>query len=73
MTLFGGDFLGQILAADSLPGAFVHSRFFLREWQSGGGKLIPLSASFGERALKYVPPPPKSHDTFCPPFAAFRS
>ena len=24
--LFGGDFLGQILAADSLPGAFVHSR-----------------------------------------------
>ena len=22
----GGDFLGQILAADSLPGAFVHSR-----------------------------------------------
>ena len=23
--LFGGDFLGQILAADSLPGAFVHS------------------------------------------------
>ena len=27
--LFGGDFLGQILAADSLPGAFVHSRSFL--------------------------------------------
>ena len=24
--VFGGDFLGQILAADSLPGAFVHSR-----------------------------------------------
>ena len=26
--LFGGDFLGQILAADSLPGAFVHSLIF---------------------------------------------
>ena len=26
IPLFGGDFLGQILAADSLPGAFVHSR-----------------------------------------------
>ena len=24
--LFGGDFLGQTPAADSLPGAFVHSR-----------------------------------------------
>ena len=24
--LFGGDFLGQVLAADSLPGAFLHSR-----------------------------------------------
>ena len=24
--LFGGHFLGQLLAADSLPGAFVHSR-----------------------------------------------
>ena len=24
--LFGGEFLGQILAADSLPGAFVHFR-----------------------------------------------
>ena len=24
--VFGGDFLAQILAADSLPGAFVHSR-----------------------------------------------
>ena len=31
--LFGGDFLGQILAADSLPGAFVHSRWELpRAW-----------------------------------------
>ena len=28
--LFGGDFLGQILAADSLPGAFVHSRILFK-------------------------------------------
>ena len=29
--LFGGDFLGQILAVDSLPGAFVHSRITNRK------------------------------------------
>ena len=28
--LFGGDFVGQILAADSLPGAFVHSWTLIR-------------------------------------------
>ena len=28
--LFGGDFLGQILAVDSLPGAFVHSDTFIK-------------------------------------------
>ena len=42
--LFGGDFLGQILAADSLPGAFVHSRFvyvfFFRVIPDGGEKNI---------------------------------
>ena len=26
---FGGDFLGQILAAPSLPGAFLHSRILV--------------------------------------------
>ena len=26
LFFFGGDFLGQILVADSLPGAFVYSR-----------------------------------------------
>ena len=34
--LFGGDFLGQILAADSLPGAFVHSRKEVKMRQKGG-------------------------------------
>ena len=33
---FGGDFLGQILASDSLPGAFVHSR--------NSGKKLPIQA-----------------------------
>ena len=47
--LFGGDFLGKILAANSLPGAFVYSRFsdnFSKEVVLGYGIL---SLNFGWR------------------------
>ena len=45
--LFGGDFLGQILAADSLPGAFVHSRFCGTLTQNPPLFLRILYASWG--------------------------
>ena len=38
--LFGGDFLGQILAADSLPGAFVHSRYAQAKWRKWFTKVF---------------------------------
>ena len=43
--LFGGDFLGQILAADSLPGAFVHSRIWENPLQNSPLRKGPLRGS----------------------------
>ena len=46
-TLFGGDFLGQILAANSLPGAFVHSRSRI---------LIVIQASIKSTKINFLGP-----------------
>ena len=42
--LFGGDFLGQILAADSLPGAFVHSHVIFLQKNPISAKTFSLGA-----------------------------
>ena len=71
--LFGGDFLGQILAADSLPGAFVHSRMRLaiRSSQTGTVQMGTLreslkspekAATKGEKGREKLDPSGKTGD-----------
>ena len=53
-TVLEGDFLGQILAADSLPGAFVHSRKSIGEGASSlvGGWPSPENVSCSRATLR---------------------
>ena len=69
--LFGGDFLGQILAADSLPGAFLHSRKSIESCHVSGCHVFFSVPKTGQSAcpflgfwgipLKFVP----CEDFFC--------
>ena len=55
---FGGDFLGQILASDSLPGAFVHSQEEQRTPKEGGGGQKKKRGA-GAKPHEETPPPPR--------------
>ena len=74
-TLFGGDFLRQVLAADSLPGTFVHSRF-KKFFLLCGVLLVSFPACFHTSFFPFCPlcwpalfPPPflGTFSPFSPP------